>query len=110
VNMYRTKARKWVWVGLPAVVALRIYIIQQLLVALMFFTVVFALLAFVGVALYLVDCAGQAGFEWLGRHVRPALQLARRGWALSETSVEGSPAIDVQSLSSNGAGVVGAKE
>ena len=78
------KAWKWMSVGLLAFVALQIYFVREMLVALMLFTGVFAILATVALALYLIDRAGQWSLEWAGQHSRPALQLARRGWALME--------------------------
>jgi hypothetical protein len=77
-------ARKWMWVGLLAVVALRMYFVQEMLAALMLFTGVFAILATMALALYLMDWAGQWSFNWAGRHTRPALQMARRGWVSLE--------------------------
>ena len=78
------KVRKWMWMGLLAFVALQLYFVQEMLVALMLFTGVFAILATVALALYLIDRAGLWSLEWAGQHSRPALQLARRGWALME--------------------------
>jgi hypothetical protein len=78
------KARKWVGIGLLAFAAIQIYFVQEMLVALVLFTGAFAILATVGLALYLVDRAGQWSLEWAGDHARPALQLAQRGWALVE--------------------------
>ena len=104
------KARKWMWMGLLAFVALQIYFVQEMLAALMLFTGVFAILATMALALYLIDRAGQWSLDWAGQHARPALQLARRGWAWSKISVKSRSAVHVQSLSSNRAGVVRAEE
>ena len=78
------KARKWMWVGLAAFVALQIYFVQEMLAALMLFTGVFAVIAIVALILYLVDRAGQMSIGWAGQRARPAIQLARRGLALAE--------------------------
>lgn len=78
------KARKWMWMGLLAFVALQLYFVQEMLAALMLFAGAFAILATVALALYLIDRAGQWSLEWAGQHSRPALHLARRGWALVE--------------------------
>jgi uncharacterized membrane protein YqjE len=78
------KARKWMWVGLVAFVALQIYFVQEMLAALMLFTGLFAILAVIVLVLYLVDRAGQWSLGWAEQHVRPAFQLARRGWTLAE--------------------------
>ena len=78
------KARKWMWVGLAAFVALQIYFVQEMLAALMLFTGVFAVIAIVALILYLVDRAGQWSIGWAGQRARPAILLARRGLALAE--------------------------
>jgi hypothetical protein len=79
-----SKARKWMWVGLVAVVAVQIYFVQELLAALILFTGLFVVLAIAAGVLYLVDRAGQWGLGWAGQHGRPVVQLARRGWAAAE--------------------------
>ncbi|MBZ5642405.1 MAG: hypothetical protein LAO19_06575 [Acidobacteriia bacterium] len=71
------KARKWMWVGLAAFVALQIYFVQEMLAALILFTGVFVIFALVALVLYLVDRAGQWGLGWAGNQ-------ARRGMALAE--------------------------
>ena len=78
------KVEKWMWMGVLAFVALQIYFVQEMLAALMLFAGVFAILAIAALGLYLIDGAGQWSLEWAGKHARPALQLARRGWALVE--------------------------
>jgi uncharacterized membrane protein YqjE len=78
------KARKWMWAGLGALVALQIYFVQEMLAALMLFAGVFVLVAAIALVIYLVDRAGQWSIEWAGERARPAMQLARRGWALAE--------------------------
>jgi hypothetical protein len=78
------KARKWMWVGLAAFVALQIYFVQEMLAALILFTGVFVIFAIVALVFYLVDRAGQWSIGWAGKRARPAMQLARRGWTLAE--------------------------
>jgi hypothetical protein len=78
------KARKWMWVGLAVFVALQIYIVQEMLAALMLFTGVFAVMAIVTLVLYWVDRAGQWSIGWAGQRARPAMQLARRGLTVAE--------------------------
>jgi cytosine/uracil/thiamine/allantoin permease len=80
----KNKARKWIWVGLAAFIALQIYFVQEMLAALMLFTGVFVILAIAALVLYLVDRAGQWGLGWAGEHARPAAQLAHRGWVAAE--------------------------
>jgi hypothetical protein len=78
------KARKWMWAGLAAFVALQVYFVQEMLAALMLFTGVFVIFAIVALAIYLLDRAGQWSLGWAGERVRPAILLARRGLTLAE--------------------------
>jgi hypothetical protein len=78
------KAQKWMWIGLAALVALRMHFVQELLAALMLFTIAFVVFAIIALMLYLVDRAGQWGLGWAGQHSGPAIELARRGWALAK--------------------------
>jgi cytosine/uracil/thiamine/allantoin permease len=78
------KARKWMWVGLAAFVALQIYFVREMLAALMLFAGVFVIVAVVALAIYLLDRAGQWSIGWAGEQARPAMQLVRRGWILAE--------------------------
>jgi len=79
-----SKARKWMWAGLVAFVAVQIYFVREMLAALMLFTGLFVILAMAALFLYLVDRAGQWGLGWARQHSRPVAQLARRGWAAAE--------------------------
>ena len=78
------KARKWMWAALAAFLALQIYFVQEMLAALILFTGVFVIVAFLALVMYLVDQAGQWSIGWAGKHVRPTMQLLRRGWTLVE--------------------------
>ena len=68
------KARRWMWVGLAAFVALQVYFVQEMLAALLLFTGVFAIIALIALVIYLVDRVGQWSLGWAGEHSRPALQ------------------------------------
>jgi hypothetical protein len=70
------KARKWMWLGLAAFVALQIYFVQEMLAALVLFTGVFMVVALVALVLYLVDRAGQWGLGWAGSQARRGLTMA----------------------------------
>jgi hypothetical protein len=70
------KARKWMWVGLAAFVALQIYFVQEMLAALILFTGVFVLFAIVALVLYVIDRAGQWGLGWAGHQARRGLTVA----------------------------------
>jgi hypothetical protein len=78
------KTRKWIVLGLATYIALQIYFVQEMLAALILFTAVFAVFGIIALILYVIDSAGQWGLSWAGHHVRPALELARRGWAAAE--------------------------
>ncbi len=78
------KARKWMWIGLVAFVAMQIYFVREMLAALMLFTGLFVILAMIALAFYLAGRAGQWSLEWTEQRARPAFQLARRGWTLAE--------------------------
>ena len=53
------KTRKWLWIGLAAFAALQIYLVQELLAAMLLFSVLFAVVAVVALMIYLFDRAGQ---------------------------------------------------
>ena len=53
------KARKWLWIGLAAFAALQVYLVQELIAALVLFSVIFVVVAVAAVALYLLDRASQ---------------------------------------------------
>ena len=74
------KARKWLWLGFAAYIGLQIYFVQEMLAALILFTIAFILFAIVAGVLYLVDRAGEWGLGWAGQQSKPAVELARRGW------------------------------
>ena len=78
------KARKWMWIGLISFLALQLYFIREMVVALLLFTALFLSLATIALLLYLIDRAGQWGLGWAEQHSRPVGQVARRGWAFVE--------------------------
>src|ERR1700692_4412043 len=60
------KARKWMWVGLGAFVALQIYFVQEMLAALMLFTGLFVVCALAALVLYLVHRPRRWGITLAG--------------------------------------------
>ena len=70
------KARKWMWVGLGALVALQIYFVQEMLAALMLFTGLFVLCALATLVLYLVDRASRWGLTLAGNQAKRAITAA----------------------------------
>jgi hypothetical protein len=70
------KARKWLWIALGTFVALQIYFVQELIVALMLFTGLFVVFALVAVLLYMLDGAGRWGLSLAGQQAKRALTAA----------------------------------
>ena len=78
------RARKWMWLGLLMFFALQMYFVQEMLAALILFSVTFLIFVTGALVLYVVDRAGQWSLGWVGEHTRSAAQLGRRGWAAAE--------------------------
>jgi hypothetical protein len=70
------RARKWFWIGLAVFVALQIYFIQELVVALMLFTGLFVVCALAALVLYLIDRASRWGIGIAGQQAKRALTAA----------------------------------
>jgi hypothetical protein len=70
------KARKWMWAGLAALVAIQIYFVQELLAALVLFTGIFIVCAIIALVLYLVDRAGRWGLGAAEHQARRAVAAA----------------------------------
>ncbi len=70
------KARKWMWIGLGAFVALQIYFVQEMLAALMLFTGLFVVCALAALILYLVDRASRWGLTLAGNQAKRAITAA----------------------------------
>lgn len=78
------KARKWLWITLAAVAALQIYFVQELMAAMLLFSVVFAAVAVAVLLLYLFDRASQRTIAWAEPQTMRAARLARRALARAE--------------------------
>jgi uncharacterized membrane protein YgcG len=70
------KARKWLWIVLGAFVALQIYFVQEMLVALLLFTGIFVVCAMVALVLYLVDRGSRWGLGVAGQQAKRAMVAA----------------------------------
>ena len=70
------KARKWLWIGLAALVALQIYFVQELVAAMIIFSVIFVIGAIAALVIYLVDRAGQKTVQWAEPQTAKAAQVA----------------------------------
>jgi hypothetical protein len=62
---------KWIWIGLAAALALRVYYIREMIAALMIFSVLFAAGAVVALAVFLVDRLSQQIVIWAEAGIRP---------------------------------------
>ena len=72
--LFRTIARtKWIWIGLAAALALRFYYVREMIAALMIFSVLFAAVAIVALAVFLVDRLSQQIVIWAEAGVRPVV-------------------------------------
>lgn len=69
--------------GLAALVAIRLYEVQEMIAALAIFSVLFALAAGAVLTLFLLDRAGQRTLAWAAPRATHVAQTARRGWALA---------------------------
>jgi hypothetical protein len=70
------KNQKWLWISVSVIVALQIYFVQELLVALMLFTGLFALCALAALVLYLIDQASRWSVGMAGSQAKRALAAA----------------------------------
>ena len=72
------KARKWLWIGLAAFAALQIYLVQELLAAMVLFSIFFVIVAVAALAIYLFDRAGQRTMDWAEPQTVKAAHAARK--------------------------------
>jgi hypothetical protein len=70
------KARKWLWIALGALVALQVYFVQEMVVALMLFTGIFVVCAIIALVLYLVDRGSRWGLGLAGNQAKRAIVAA----------------------------------
>ena len=78
------KARKWLWVGLAAFAALQIYLVQELVAAMVLFSIFFAVVALIALVIYLFDRAGQKTMQWAGPQAQRAAQATAKALAQAE--------------------------
>jgi hypothetical protein len=73
------KVRKWLWLGLAALIAIQTYYVREMLAALFIFALLFAFGAFVAFILFLFDQASQRTVEWAEPQAKRVAVAARRG-------------------------------
>jgi hypothetical protein len=74
------KARKWLWVGLAALAAVQLYFVQEMMAALVLFSILFAVVATGVLLVYLFDRAGQRAMDWAEPRAVRAARSAHRAW------------------------------
>jgi hypothetical protein len=71
-----TDTKQWIWLGLTALPAIHFYYVQEMIAALIMFSVVFAGAATVVLIIFLLDRAGQHAMTWAEASVA---RLVHRG-------------------------------
>jgi hypothetical protein len=81
--LHKKVLKKWIVVAATVLMALRLFIVQQLLAAFLIFSALFACIAVVVLILFLLDCAWQVGVtradayaRALGRAASPSREPA----------------------------------
>jgi len=59
-----TDRKKWIWIGLAAVPAIRLYYVQEMIAALIIFSVLFVGVSTVVLIIFLLDHASQHVITW----------------------------------------------
>lgn len=77
------KAFTWILISLAAIVAMQLYYVQEMLAALVLFTVLFGFIAAVLLLLFMLDRASQALLDFLEPRTKHLLQHA---WAVARDS------------------------
>jgi hypothetical protein len=80
----RGKIFKWIVLAVTALLAMRLFFVQQLIAAFLIFSVLFACIAAVLLILFVVDHAVQIAFAQAGAYMRTFSHAARRGWEPAE--------------------------
>jgi uncharacterized membrane protein len=78
------KAHKWLWIGLAAFAALQVYLVQELVAAMVLFSVMFVVVALAALVIYLFDRAGQRTLQWAEPQTLRAAHAARKALARAE--------------------------
>jgi hypothetical protein len=71
-----TNTKKWIWIGLAAVPAIRLYYVREMIAALIIFSVFFVGAATVVLIVFLLDRASQHAMAWAEAGV---VRLVHRG-------------------------------
>jgi hypothetical protein len=79
-----TGRNKWVWIGLAAVPAIRLYYVQEMIAALMIFSVLFVVAATLVLIIFLLDRASEHAMIWVEASVA---RLVHRGRAARHADI-----------------------
>jgi energy-converting hydrogenase Eha subunit C len=82
----RQRRRVLKWVGIAATIlgALRLFLVQELIAALIIFSTVFAFMAVVLATATLLAHAAEGSVLWVGTFIRAFGNVVRRGWDNAE--------------------------
>lgn len=83
-KLWQRKTQMWIWSAVAAFVILRVYYVQELLAALLIFSVLFVIVCAVLLAVFLLDRASQRTVSWAEPGAVRVVQVARRGVAFAE--------------------------
>src|SRR5258708_36077517 len=80
------KRRKWMWWFLGTVAALQLYFVRELLAAFALFAVAFAVIAFLGARLYMLQSGWAVAVQRLAESRQPVMAAVRPGRHALEVS------------------------
>lgn len=83
-KLWQRKTQMWIWSAVAAFVILRVYYVQELLAALLIFSVLFVIVCAVLLVVFLLDRASQRTVSWAEPGAVRVAQVARRGVAFAE--------------------------
>jgi hypothetical protein len=63
-ELARTNRKRWIWIGLAAVPTIRFYYVQEMIAALIIFSVFFLVVSTVVLIIFLLDRASQQIVVW----------------------------------------------
>jgi hypothetical protein len=87
-RILQRKMFKWIVLTASALIAARVYFVQELIVALIIFSVLFVGLAFVALIFFLLDQAYQIALARAEVYMRAIGRAARRAWEPAEGLAE----------------------
>src|SRR5258708_12122829 len=73
------KSKKWMWWFLGTVAALQFYFVRELLAAFALFAVAFAVIAFLGASLYMLQSGWAVAVQRLAESRQPVMAAVRQG-------------------------------